>query len=230
LTRGAHVRRWLVSCAPLYFALCGLMTAAASSPPAAIDRVMAAVPDTEHGKILYLKHCSACHGPHGWGDGPRAIPALAGQLEGYLIEQLTDFATEKRAGDSMHEVMRHADLNWAQAVRDLSAYLSRAPRSRASEFGEDADRNSGKALYLQACSMCHGIDGAGQEGGTPAIGGQQYRYLLARIRSFSSTHREQVQSPLVGRDASEKQLQNIANFVSRLGALVAGNDASSNGR
>jgi cytochrome c553 len=223
LTRAARVRRWLASCAPLYFAVCGLMTDAASSPPAAFDRVTAAVPDAGHGKILYLKYCPACHGPHGWGDGPRAIPALAGQHEGYLIEQLTDFATEKRAGDSMHEVMRHADLNWPQAVRDLSAYLSRAPRSRASELvGEVGDRNSGKALYLQACTMCHGLDGAGREAGTPAIGGQQYRYLLARIRNFSSTHREKVQSPLVGRDASEQQLQNIADFVSRLGALVAG--------
>jgi len=132
LKRAARVRRWLHSGAALCFAVCGLMTAAASSPPASIDRVMAAVPDAEHGKILYLKHCPACHAPHGWGDGPRAIPALAGQHEGYLIEQLTDFATAKRAGDSMHEIMRHADLNWPQAVRDLSAYLSRAPRSRAS--------------------------------------------------------------------------------------------------
>jgi cytochrome c553 len=184
---------------------------------------MAAVPDAGHGKVLYLKHCPACHGPHGWGDGPRAIPALAGQQESYLVGQLTDFATAKRAGDSMHEVMRHADLDWPQAVRDLSAYLSRAPRSRAPEFGENTGRNSGRPLYLQACSACHGVNGAGQADGAPAIGGQQYRYLLARIRTFSSTHEGKVQSPLAGRDASEQQLEDIANFVSRLGALVAGN-------
>lgn len=207
----------------------GLMTAAASSAPA-IDRVMAAVPDAAHGKILYLKHCPACHGPHGWGDGPRAIPALAGQHESYLIEQLTDFATASRAGDSMHEVMRHADLDWPQAVRDLSAYLSGAPRSRAPELGENPEKSSAKALYLQACSTCHGVNGAGQADGTPAIGGQQYRYLLARIRTFSSTHHGRVESPLVGRDASEQQLENMANFISRLSALVAANDASSNGR
>lgn len=205
-----------------------LMTAASSSPPS-VDQVMAAAPDAAHGKVLYLKHCPACHGSHGWGDGPRAIPALAGQQESYLIGQLTDFATAKRAGDSMHEVMRHPDLDWPQAVRDLSAYLSRAPRSRAPELGENTDRNSGRTLYVHACSACHGSDGAGQANGIPAIGGQQYRYLLARIRTFSATHDERVPSPLAGRDASEQQLENIADFVSRLGALVAANDASSNG-
>jgi cytochrome c553 len=226
LNRAALARLLLHAGAVLCF---GLLTAAASSAPA-VDRVTAAVPDAAHGKILYLKHCQACHGPHGWGDGPRAIPALAGQHESYLIEQLTDFATAKRAGDSMHEVMRHPDLDWPQAVRDLSAYLSQSPRSRAPEFGENTDRNSGRALYLQACSTCHGINGAGQADGAPAIGGQQYRYLLARIRNFSSTHHERVPSPLAGRDASEQQLENIANFASRLGVLGAENDTSSSGR
>ncbi len=205
----------------------GLTNAGAPIPPD-IEHVMAAVPDAEHGKILYLKHCPACHGPHGWGDGPRAIPALAGQHENYLIEQLTEFAMAKRAGDSMHEVMRHPDLDWAQAVRDLSAYLSRAPRSRAPEFGENTDRDSGRVLYLQACSACHGKNGQGQADGAPAIGGQQYRYLLARVRNFSSTHAGRVPSPWAGRDLSDLQLENIANFISRLGALVAGTDASRN--
>jgi cytochrome c553 len=226
LNRAAPPRLLLYSGA----VLCLVLMTAAASPPPSIDQVMAAAPDAAHGEILYLKHCPACHGPHGWGDGPRAIPALAGQHENYLIEQLTDFATAQRAGDSMHEVMRHADVDWPQAVRDLSAYLNRAPRSRAPEFGENAERNSGRTLYLQACSACHGIDGAGQADGAPAIGGQQYRYLLARIRTFSSTHDERVRSPLAGREASEPQLENIANFISRLGALVAGNDASGNRR
>src|SRR5579863_105505 len=206
----------------------GLTNAAASIPPD-IDRVRAAVPDAAHGKILYLKHCPACHGARGWGDGPRAIPALAGQHENYLIEQLTEFATARRAGDSMHEVMRHPDLDWPQAVRDLAAYLSQAPRNRAPEFGENSKRDSGRALYLQACSACHGPDGAGQADGAPAIGGQQYRYLLLRLRNFSSTHKERVQSALAGRDLSEQQLQEIANFISRLGALAAQSDASRNG-
>lgn len=209
--------------AVLCFGLGGLVAAASSSP--AIDRVLAAVPDAQHGEILYLKHCPACHGRHAWGDGPRAIPALAGQHESYLIEQLTDFATAVRPGDSMHEVMRRTDLDWPQAVRDLSAYLSKAPRSRAPEIGENSNAGPGRTLYLQACSTCHGVNGAGQAEGAPAIGGQQYRYLLARIRNFSSTHRERVPSPWAGREASEQQLEGIADFISRLRALVAANEA-----
>lgn len=47
----------------------------------------------DHGEVLYRKHCAACHGPHGRGDGP-ATAALA-----YLPPDLTEHVPHHREGD-----------------------------------------------------------------------------------------------------------------------------------
>jgi cytochrome c553 len=188
-----------------------------------LDHIWTITPDPDHGKILYLKHCAACHGNHAWGDGPRAIPALAGQREKYLVAQLTQFATGKRDGQSMHETMRRPDLDWAQAARDLGDYLSAAPRSPAPEYGESRDTSAGKRIYQETCSACHGIRGEGKETGLPAIGGQQYWYLVAQLGNFSRSHR-------VGGDLqllesmgafTPQAVQDIANYASHLSYLTA---------
>src|SRR5579863_8616956 len=166
--------------AGLLVALLGTVGGTAAPPPASavetlshetLDHIWAITPDPQHGEILYLMHCRACHGNHGWGDGPRAIPALAGQRERYLVLQLTQFASGKRAGQSMHETMRRADLDWAQAVRDLGSYLAAAPRSPGPEYGDSRSASAGKGLYQQACSGCHGAGGEGAKTGVPAVGG-----------------------------------------------------------
>lgn len=217
---------------PLWCAgILGLLCTAGGSPvlatgapvPAALDRVWAATPDADHGKVLYLMRCRQCHGRHAWGDGPRAIPALAGQREKYLVEQLTQFAVGQRSGQSMHETMQRPDLNWPQAVRDLGAYLSTAPRSTGPEYAESHDVSTGKRLYQSACRDCHGANGEGTPAGTPAIGGQQYRYLVAQLGNFSSGHRDagEPRLPVSMGALSQRDIQDIANYVSRLSYLTA---------
>jgi cytochrome c553 len=197
--------------------------AADAVTPQALDRVWSTTPDADHGKVLYLMHCRECHGRHAWGDGPRSIPALAGQREKYLVEQLAQFAVGQRASQSMHETMQRPDLDWAQAVRDLAAYLAIVPRSTGPEYGESNDVSAGKRLYQLACRDCHGGNGEGTAGGTPAIGGQHYRYLAAQLRSFSAGHRDAGEPPLpVSMGAlSQQDIQNIANYASRLSYLTA---------
>jgi cytochrome c553 len=191
--------------------------------PQAVDRVWAATPDADHGKVLYLMHCRECHGRHAWGDGPRSIPALAGQREKYLVEQLAQFATGQRTGQSMHETMQRTDVNWVQAVRDLAAYLSIAPRSKGPEYADSADVAAGKRLYQSACRDCHGGNGEGTSAGIPAIGGQQYRYLAAQLGNFSSGHRDAGEPRLLASMGalSQKDIQDIANYVSHLSYLTA---------
>lgn len=211
----------------LLWLLCetGAVPASPAEPlsEATLNRIWAISPDAGHGRVLYLMHCRACHGSHAWGDGPRAIPALAGQREKYLIVQLTQFAIGNRAGQSMHETMQRSDLNWAQAVRDLGAYLSAAPRSPAPEFGESHDISSGKRVYQKTCLECHGTRGEGKETGPPAIGGQQYRYLVAQLGNFSYGHRGagdlKLLEPMGG--LTPQAAQDVANYVSHLSYLTA---------
>ena len=156
-------------------------------------RALAARPDPRHGQILYFKHCPACHGQHAWGDGPREIPALAGQRPSYLLEQLARFATGERAGSTMHgpamhDTLQPPDINRPQALTDLAAFLAAAARNPHPE--RVATTVAGATLYARACSQCHGSEGAGSDReAVPAIGGQQQGYLRGQLTEISAGHR-----------------------------------------
>lgn len=215
-----------------------LVTALASGAGAAVagsaadlfSQAMAVTPDAEHGKILYLKHCRACHGAHAWGDGPREIPALAGQRQRYVVEQLAWFATGERQGSEMHgpamqETLRAPDLNRPQAIGDLAAYLSHAARNPRPDHAEGhALEDSSRGVYTKACSGCHGGDGEGSDtDATPGIGGQHYGYLLAQLRAFASGRSAH---PAAGIDFSSgmsaEQQRALADYISRLPYLTSG--------
>ncbi len=208
----------------LAIALASQAATAASDPGSELaSKALAVTPDPQHGKILYLKHCTGCHSPHAWGDGPRDIPALAGQRERYLIEQLARFATGARQGSAMHgpamyESLQPADVNRPQAMGDLAAYLSRAGRNPQPEHSEGQALALGKRTYSSGCAACHGNDGAGSDTGSiPAIGGQHYRYLLAQLGGFASGLRGH--SLGAGTVLSNAEQQAVADYVSRLGYL-----------
>ncbi len=67
--------------------------------------------------------CAACHGLGGEGNGPMAIPALAGQHAAYVVAQLQQFASGVRhnsPGHVMHAIAR--PMNAAQDAA-VAAYL-----------------------------------------------------------------------------------------------------------
>jgi len=184
------------------------------------SRASAATPDAEHGRILYLKHCAACHRSHAWGDGPREIPALAGQRQPYLIEQLALFASDQRQGSlmhgpAMHDTLQRPDLDRPQAIADLAAYLSPAPLNPEPEQGEGGALAAGGSIYIKACSACHDSAGRGSAD-VPAIGGQHYSYLLAQLRGFAAGRRDHPSFPGFAGGLSGEQQQTVADYVSRL--------------
>ena len=140
--------------------------------------------DTPHGMVLYLKHCGECHGRQAWGDGLREIPALAGQRESYLVAQLAHFIDGDRPGSelhgpAMHDALQPPDVKRAQAVRDLGAWLSRAPPDREPEQGAGQALAAGQRAYAKSCAGCHGVNGEGSDAPVvPALAGQHYSYLL----------------------------------------------------
>ena len=186
---------------------------AAAVPPPAPDSL-----DPNRGQILYLRHCVPCHGGQAWGDGPREIPALAGQREDYLTEQLTRFADDTRPGSvmhgpAMHDALKAPDVNRAAAIRDLAAYLARAAAAPRAEQGRGGSLDVGKRAYLRACAGCHGEDGAGRDGAAaPRIGGQHFRYLLSRLRELGAAHRGLVEQATL----PAQEQQPLADYISRL--------------
>ena len=178
--------------------------------------------DVPHGMVLYLKHCAGCHGRQAGGDGARVIPALAGQRESYLIAQLARFIDGSRPGSelhgaAMHEALAPPDVNRAQALRDLGAWLSRAAPNNNPERGSGEALAAGKRAYANGCAGCHGADAAGSEQpAVPALASQHYGYLLAQLRSFSAgrlPHAAGLAPAIVG---TGEQQQAVADYLSRL--------------
>lgn len=50
-------------------------------------------------RYTHLPACAGCHGPNGAGNGPGAIPSLAGQKAGYVAKAMRDFKSGARSND-----------------------------------------------------------------------------------------------------------------------------------
>ncbi len=201
--------------------LFGSVAASAQTSPAIglMSRAMAATPDPRHGNVLFLKHCTGCHGRAAWGNGVKEVPSLAGQRESYLVEQLAQFATLERTGSAMHKALKSPDVSNPQALRDLAAFLSHAPRNPKPEHGDGSALAAGEHAFQRGCVMCHGhsAEGSATEP-IPALAGQHYQYTLIQLRNFAAGHRGQVEPPVIDFSAglSAAEQQGVADYLSRL--------------
>jgi cytochrome c553 len=76
--------------------------------------------DAKAGRAKVESVCAVCHGLDGLAKIPEA-PNLAGQSEGYLIEQITAFKSGERKNEMMSVVVQ--DLSDAD-IENLAAYYS----------------------------------------------------------------------------------------------------------
>lgn len=190
-----------------------------------VAKAVALQPDRRHGRELYAKRCSHCHGANGWGDGFEDIPSVAGQRELYLITQLASFATQERGGSTMHVATAKKDVNDPQAIRDLAAFLSSEPVNPDPEHAEDAVSAAGGSLYQRNCAICHGAAAQGSRiDPVPALAGQHYDYLMIQLKSFAKGHRGGVKSPVIDFAAglSDEEQKGIADYLSRIASSRSG--------
>jgi cytochrome c553 len=186
------------------------------------EQAMALTPDLQNGEHLYIQYCSACHKRSGWGSGPREVPTLAGQQEIYLLEQLVQFSVMERLKEEMHDVVARPEIARPQTLRDVSAYIARRPHNPDPDRGDGTQLRPGERIYVQTCSACHGRDGEGSQADViPAVGGQQYGYLLVQLRMIAQGHRKSL-APAVSdfvRSLSPGEIEGVADYMSRLPAL-----------
>lgn len=78
------------------------------------------------GKTLYgEKTCNACHGPEGKKALMPQYPKLAGQNEAYLVVQMNDIKSGKRANGDTAAMKGVMHLVNDQDIKDIAAYLSK---------------------------------------------------------------------------------------------------------
>lgn len=181
-----------------------------------------AAPDAasvERGAKLYAEACSNCHGNRADGNPAAVIPSLAGQHSNYLLKQLVAFTDSQRDSPVMHQRMAAQALDSPRIWRDLAVYLSTLPINSHPQTGDGASLDQGKRIYQQFCIDCHGRYGEGNAAGAvAALRGQDYAYLAKQLRAFATSHRDDMEVPVLERISrlSQAEIDAVADYASRL--------------
>jgi cytochrome c553 len=213
---------WVLAGAALLLAALIFWTRSAAAQTArgedTIKRVLGLTPDAARGGDLYARHCASCHRALATGDAERVIPAIAGQLEGYLVKQLVDVAEGDRAIAEMHRVLARADFLAPQTIRDVAAFVSTLAPVRRPETGEGKSLQRGAQIYAAQCATCHGNEAQGMAAGwVPALRGQHYAYLVKQMRQAAVGHRYSVDIEVIERleGLMLPDVMSVADYLSR---------------
>ena len=171
------------------------------------------------------ERCGYCHEIDG-NSRMEAAPRIAAQPQEYLVKQLRDFRTGRRAGtmQATAELLSDADIDTvaryfnAQSVR-LSGPAPLAEQARRT--AERLHRHGDHARGIPACGSCHGMKGEGQ-GRNPRLAGQHAVYLESQLHSFKQGRRANDINGVMRKVASiatEREIQLLARYFAGLGSL-----------
>lgn len=178
-----------------------------------------------------VQECGACHGVDG--NSPLAsAPNLAGQLQGYLRQQLKEFKMHERVNKAM--VSSVSPLSESD-IRNLAEYYSEQKPNppTPSESLDPALIEKGSLLYKReitrrvglSCGNCHGDNAEGEEnrsavgiGDFPRLAGQKHDYLVSRLKKYAS---REVGYGLLGMNVvaaslTEDEISQLAAYLSSL--------------
>jgi cytochrome c553 len=196
--------------------IASLLIAAALVAPALSQAAEPAAPaakvDLAKGEATYNAICAACHGA----DGNSAVPAypkLSQQHPDYLVKQLQEFKSGKRANaimSGMAAALSDADM------KNVSAWLG--SKTSAPNFAKEKDLVVlGERIYrggvadrqIAACAGCHNPTGAGIPSQYPRLAGQHADYTVAQLNAFREHGNKGAGQPNVGR-ANSAQMSGVA--------------------
>lgn len=189
-------------------------TAAFANEPAAAAKV-----DLAKGQEK-AQMCLACHSADGSRGSP-AYPIIQGQHAEYLVKQLHEFKSGKRANAIMSGMA--APLS-EEDMRNVSAfYASKQPKPGAAKnkdlvgLGEKIYRGGIAAKQVPACAGCHSPNGAGIPAQYPRLGGQHADYTEAQLTTFRSGARaNSAQMTAIAARLSDTELKAVSDYVAGL--------------
>ena len=192
-----------------------LFTASAFATEAAAPKV-----DKAAGEAKYTAICAACHGADGNSGSPE-YPRIAGQGPEYLLKQLHEFKSGKRANAIMSGMV--AALS-EDDMRNISYWLA----SKKAKPGFAKDKETvilGERIYrggipdrqIAACAGCHSPDGAGIPAQYPRIGGQHTDYAVAQLVAFrDGVRKNSAQMTGVAAKMNEREIKAVSDYIAGL--------------
>jgi cytochrome c553 len=140
-----------------------------------------ASPDLDRG-AQYFTTCAGCHGPKGGGRVDGKVPRIGGQHFRVVVRQLVAFRHGGRWDILMENFADRHRLADAQAIADVSGYVSQLDDPMPPGIGTGEWVGQGARIYFRRCESCHGSSGQGDpDRVVPRIGGQHYEYLRRQI-------------------------------------------------
>lgn len=184
------------------------------------------------GKRVYMtKTCLACHG-RGGAKPVLSYPALAGQNEGYLLEQLHLIAAGERNGsvdpDTGHPFIKGmADimhLVTEDDMKNVAAWLTAQPSAKPEALdpapSEEELAAGAKAYKRLGCRSCHGKEGEKAQKNTyPLIAGLDRDYLIRQMTDMREKLRTGGQVKLmygVIKRAKDEDIAAMATWLSQI--------------
>ena len=190
------------------------LNAQANAPQAA------AKPDLAKGEASYGAVCASCHGADG-NSGSPANPKLAQQHPEYLVKQLQEFKSGKRANAIMSGMS--ASLS-DQDMKNIGAWLG--TQKAKPGFAKDKELVAlGERIYrggladrnIAACAGCHSPNGAGIPAQYPRLSGQHADYTASQLVSFrDGVRKNSLQMNQVAAKLNDREIRAVADYIAGL--------------
>ena len=203
--------------------LASLLTAAVLVAPAfpvfAADPAPAK-PDLVKGEASYSAVCAACHGA----DGNSSVvtqPSLALQHPEYLVKQLQEFKSGKRADPimaGMAAILSDEDMkNVSYWLASQKAKPGAAKDKELVSLGERIYRGGLQDRHIAACAGCHSPNGAGIPAQYPRLSGQHADYTVTQLVAFRDGKRaNSAQMAGVAAKMSDREIKAVADYIAGL--------------
>jgi len=198
-----------------------LAALAASSLSFANDAPAApAKADPAKGAALYGAVCTSCHGAEG-NSGAPTFPKLAQQHPEYIVKQLTEYKSGKRANAIMSgfaSALSEDDMrNIAAFVGSKSAKPGFAKDKALATLGEKIYRGGIADRQIPACAGCHSPTGAGIPAQYPRLAGQHADYTVSQLTQFRGGIRlNSLQMGQVAAKLNDKEINALADYIAGL--------------
>jgi cytochrome c553 len=193
---------------------------AAPQAQAVAEPVTAAKPDLAKGEASFTAVCAACHAP----DGNSVIPVnpkLAQQHPAYLVKQLQEFKSGKRANPimvGMATMLSDQDMqNVAFWLNSKTAKPGFAKDKELVALGERIYRGGIADRQIPACAGCHSPNGAGIPAQYPRLSGQHADYMVVQLTSFrDDVRKNSLQMTGVAAKMNDREIKAVADYIAGL--------------
>ncbi|MES2878214.1 MAG: c-type cytochrome [Pseudomonadota bacterium] len=192
---------------------------AAPHAEAKAEPATASKPDLAKGEASFAM-CAACHAA----DGNSAItvnPKLAQQHPEYLVKQLQEFKSGKRANPimmGMAAALSDDDMkNIAYWVSAKPATPGAAKEKELLALGERIYRGGIADRQVPACAGCHSPNGAGIPAQYPRLSGQHADYAVAQLTAFrDGVRNNSLQMTGVAAKMNDREIKAVADYIAGL--------------